>query len=236
MQWREEDHPKETHHGDTKSSVTFDCKKFWQSVENYLSSNKNFGEFISKVQNDLPPDIRLTYDTKINGLLEAENYAELIFSPQYSHKNIAFVYDLIDQQPKILRKILPAFAFEQAKKTPRTPKVYATYGQMQSPYFGRQIDSLIFYTNLPLSRLIDRVDEAVLLLLTFQVEPKSKMNKDTFYYEPYDTIKVITRPLICCHVCQRISLRLPPKEKIKWQKNKKYYCTKQCRQKVIGVI
>ena len=109
----------------------------------------------------MPKDITLLFDTKINGLLFAENYVELIFSPQYSHKNIAFVYELINRQPKILRKIMPAFAFEQAKKTPRTPKIYATYGQMQSPYFEKQIDALILYTNLPLSRLIERVNEEI---------------------------------------------------------------------------
>ena len=209
----------------------FDCKKFWQDVENYLSSTKNFAEFIEKTRASLPKDITLLFDTKINGLLFAENYVELIFSPQYSHKNIAFVYELINRQPKILRKIMPAFAFEQAKKTPRTPKIYATYGQMQSPYFEKQIDALILYTNLPLSRLIERVNEEILLLLTFQVEPKSKMNKKITYYEPYDAIKVISRPLVCCQICQRISLRLPPKEKSKWQKSKKYYCTYQCEQK-----
>lgn len=210
---------------------------FWESVEKLLMSCRIFSDFMESIRKLLPDYIDVTFSQKINSVIQTDsNYVELIFSPQYSHKNINFVFDLINTQPEILRQVIPAFAFRRVKRIPSTPGIYATYAQMESPYFKKLVDSLIFFTNFSTKKLIKFVDEAVLLLLTFQIQRKSQMKKDENYFEPLDTIKVITKHLICCNICGRLSLRLPLKEKEKWlrtlniqsQKQKKYHCTRQC--------
>lgn len=214
-----------------------DCKKFWQQAEYLFFNAKEFPKFIADCQAMLPQKILLTYDTKINSILTTDqNYIELIFSPLCSHEFVELVYEIIESQPIILRQIIPAFAFSQAKKTPRSPKIFAEFCHMQSPFFQKKIDAIKLYSNLKLEELVDYIDEVVLLFLVYQILPKKDMTStksnlpidaSTSYFEPTDAIKVLTKPLVCCNICGRLSLRVP-KSHMK-NKSKKYYCTKTCK-------
>ncbi len=220
-------------HDKDLTQVSFDTKHFWQQFEKHLSDSANFHIFVEKIKRLLPKTIVLTWTQKINSILTADdNYVELILSPNFSHKEITLIQKIMDTQPKILRKVIPVFAFQVADKTPRTPKIYATYCEFYSPLLDKKIDGLTFYSNLKLEKLIKYIDEAVLLYLTFNIKTKSAMGEkeqpqtqpqtQTFYYEPYHAIQVVTKPLICCNICGRLSLRCP--------KPIKKYCTDRCRQ------
>jgi hypothetical protein len=62
---------------------------FWQHVENLLMSCEKFSDFMESIRKLLPDYIGVTFSQKINSVIQTDsNYVELIFSPQYSHKNI----------------------------------------------------------------------------------------------------------------------------------------------------